>query len=155
MLITGSFPLSLPLPLLLPPSQLLACSSPGFALLSVRLVLSPSTCVRVHSRVRIPQCAPVDILGCLSPLIARRIVCLSVAPVGDPRPLTPMYAAITGRSIHVLADGRRGVLREEMAAYLREDLGLVVAAEAGNNGRLIVRAQALRRWMAGRPPPDS
>ena len=66
-----------------------------------------------------------------------------------------MYAAITGRGNHVLADGRRGVLREEMAAYLREDLGLAAAAAVGNDGVLIVRAQDLRRWMAGRPPPDS
>ena len=55
----------------------------------------------------------------------------------------------------MLADGRRGVLREEMAAYLREDLGLAAAAAAGNDGRLIVRAQDLRHWMTGRPPPDS
>ena len=55
----------------------------------------------------------------------------------------------------MLADGRRGVLREEMAAYLREDLGLAAAAAAGNDGVLIVHAQDIRRWMAGRPPPDS
>ena len=55
----------------------------------------------------------------------------------------------------MLADGRRGVLSEEMAAYLREDLGLVAAAAVVNDGRLIVRAQDLRRWMAGRPLPGS
>ena len=66
-----------------------------------------------------------------------------------------MYAAITGRGNHVLVDGRRGVLREEMAAYLREDLGLAAVAAVGNDGVLILRAQDLRRWMAGRPLPDS
>ena len=66
-----------------------------------------------------------------------------------------MYAAITGRGNHVLADGRRGVLREEMATYLREDLGLTTAPAEGNDGRLIVRAHDLRRWMAARPPSDS
>ena len=62
-----------------------------------------------------------------------------------------MHAGITGRGNHVLA----GVLREEMAANLREDLGLAAAPTAGNDGRLIVRAQDLRRWMAARPPSDS
>ena len=55
----------------------------------------------------------------------------------------------------MLANWRRGVLREEMAAYPREDLGLAAAPAAGNDGRLIVRAQDLRRWMAARPRSDS
>ena len=47
------------------------------------------------------------------------------------------------------------MLREEIAAYLTEDLGLAAALAKGNDGRLIVRAQDLRRWMSSCPPPDT
>ena len=53
----------------------------------------------------------------------------------------------------MLADGRRRVLREEIAAYLTDDLGLAAAPTAGNDGQLLVHAQDLRRWMAAGPPP--
>ena len=65
-----------------------------------------------------------------------------------PRSEAPLNAAITGRGNHVLADGRRGVLREEIAGYLTEDLGLAAAPTAGNDRRLIVCAQDLNCWMA-------
>ena len=53
----------------------------------------------------------------------------------------------------MLQDGRRGVLREEIAAYL-EGIGLPAALATGNDGMLIVRAQDLQRWIASSPPPD-
>ena len=52
----------------------------------------------------------------------------------------------------MLQDGRRGVLREEIASYL-EGLGLPAAPATGNDGRLILRAQDLHRWIASSPPP--
>ena len=52
----------------------------------------------------------------------------------------------------MLQDGRRGVLREEVAAYL-EGLGLPAALASCNDGMLIVRAQDLHRWIASSPPP--
>ena len=52
----------------------------------------------------------------------------------------------------MLQDGRRGVLREEIAAYL-EGLGLPVVLATGNDGRFIVRAQDLQRWIASSPSP--
>ena len=52
----------------------------------------------------------------------------------------------------MLQDGRRGVLREEIAAYL-EGLGLPAASATGNDGRLIVSAQDLHRWIDSSPPP--
>ena len=52
----------------------------------------------------------------------------------------------------MLQDGRRGVLRKEIAAYL-EGLGLPAAFATGNDGRLIVRAQDLHHWIASSPPP--
>ena len=52
----------------------------------------------------------------------------------------------------MLQDGRRRVLREEIAAYL-DGLGLPAAQATGNDGRLIVRAQDLHRWIASSPPP--
>ena len=52
----------------------------------------------------------------------------------------------------MLQDGRRGVLREEIAAYL-EGLGLPAALATGNDGMLIVRAQDLHRWITSSPPP--
>jgi hypothetical protein len=45
---------------------------------------------------------------------------------------------ITGRGKHVLKDGRRGVLREEVTGYLREGLGLEVGLVEGNEGRVEV-----------------
>ena len=50
----------------------------------------------------------------------------------------------------MLQDGRRGVLREEIAAYL-EGLGLPAAPATGNDGMLIVSAQDLHRWIASSP----
>ena len=90
------------------------------------------------------HCPPPLLLACASlcePLLAPAVI--------------PTNVAITGRGNHVLADGRRGVLREEIAAYLTEDLGLAAALAKGNDGRLIVRAQDLRRWMSSCPPPDT
>ena len=52
----------------------------------------------------------------------------------------------------MLQDGRRGVLREEIATYLK-GLGLPAALATGNDGMLVVRAQDLRRWLAASPPP--
>ena len=52
----------------------------------------------------------------------------------------------------MLQDGRRGVLREEITAYL-EALGLPAALAPGNDGMLIVCAQDLHRWIASPPPP--
>ena len=56
----------------------------------------------------------------------------------------------------MLEDGRRGVLREEIAAYLAEPpprgLGLPAAQATGNDGMLIVAARDLRHWIAARPP---
>ena len=52
----------------------------------------------------------------------------------------------------MLQDGRRRVLRKEIAAYL-EGLGLPVALAAGNEGMLIVSAQDLLRWIASSPSP--
>ena len=52
----------------------------------------------------------------------------------------------------MLQDGRRGVLREEMATYL-EGLGLPAALATDNDGMLIVRARDLHRWIASSPPP--
>ena len=55
----------------------------------------------------------------------------------------------------MLEDGRRGVLREEIADYL-VDLGLAAAAAAADNdGRLIVRAHDLRSWIAARCPSSN
>ena len=59
---------------------------------------------------------------------------------------------VAGRGNHVLQDGRRGMLREEIAAYL-EGLGLPAALATGNDGMLVVRAQDLRRWIASSPAP--
>ena len=52
----------------------------------------------------------------------------------------------------MLQDGRRGVLREEIAAYL-EGLGLPAALATGNDGRLIVHAQDLHSWITSSPSP--
>ena len=52
----------------------------------------------------------------------------------------------------MLQDGRRGVLKEEVAAYL-ECLGLPAALATGNDGMLIVSAQDLHRWIASSPTP--
>ena len=52
----------------------------------------------------------------------------------------------------MLQDGRRGVLKEEIAAYL-EGLGLPAALATGNDGMLVLRAQDLHRWIASSPPP--
>ena len=53
----------------------------------------------------------------------------------------------------MLQNGRRGVLREEIAAYL-EGLGLPGVLATDNDGKLIVSAQDLRvhRWIASSPP---
>ena len=50
---------------------------------------------------------------------------------------------ITGRGNHVLADGRRGVLRREVAALLAE-LGVPARPDPGNEGCLVIEAAALR-----------
>ena len=61
-------------------------------------------------------------------------------------------AIVTGRGNHVLADGRRGVLRAEMELFLSEQLGLTVQTVEGNDGMLIVRAANVRRFLqTGRP----
>ena len=52
----------------------------------------------------------------------------------------------------MLQDGRRGVLRKEIATYL-EGLGLPAAQATGNDGRLVLLAQDLHRWIASAPPP--
>ena len=52
----------------------------------------------------------------------------------------------------MLQDGRRGVLRVEIATYL-EGLGLPAALGTNNDGMLVVRAQDLHRWIASSPPP--
>ena len=54
---------------------------------------------------------------------------------------------------HVLQDGRRGVLREEIAAYL-EGLGLPSALAMGNDGMLVLRAQDLHCWITSFPTPS-
>ena len=54
---------------------------------------------------------------------------------------------MAGLGNYVLQDGRRGYLREEIAAYL-EGLGLPAALATGNDGRLTVHAQDLHRWIA-------
>ena len=52
----------------------------------------------------------------------------------------------------MLQDGRWGVLREEIAAYL-EGLGLPAELATGNDGRLVLRAQDLHRWISSFPLP--
>ena len=47
----------------------------------------------------------------------------------------------------MLADGRRGVLRAQMELFLTEQLGLPVQAAEGNDGRLLVWAEDLRRFL--------
>ena len=42
------------------------------------------------------------------------------------------------------------MLREEIAAYL-EGLGLPAGLATGNDGRLVLRAQDLHRWIASSP----
>ena len=59
---------------------------------------------------------------------------------------------VAGRGNHVLQDGRLGVLREEIAAYL-QGLGLPAALAPGNDGRLLLRAQDLHRLIASSPAP--
>ena len=51
----------------------------------------------------------------------------------------------------MLQDGRRGVLREDIVAYL-EGMGLPAALTTGNDGRLVLRAQDLHRSIASSPP---
>ena len=54
----------------------------------------------------------------------------------------------------MLQNGRRGVLREEIAAYL-EGLGLPAALATGNDGMLVLRSQDLHRWIASFPTPPA
>lgn len=58
---------------------------------------------------------------------------------------------MAGRGNHTHADGRRGVLKEEVAAYLVEGLGLPAAPAEDNDGMLMVRAQDLQTWIAAHP----
>ena len=55
-----------------------------------------------------------------------------------------------GRGNHVLADGRRGGLRAEMEQFLLEHLGLPVQTVEGHDGRLIVRAADVTRFLQDR-----
>ena len=53
-----------------------------------------------------------------------------------------------GRGNHILADGRRGVLQKEMAAYLCDGLGLAARPSAGNDGELRLSAAEINGWLA-------
>ena len=53
-----------------------------------------------------------------------------------------------GRGNHILADGRRGVLQKEMAAYLCDGLGLPARLSAGNDGELRLSAAEINGWLA-------
>ena len=53
-----------------------------------------------------------------------------------------------GRGNHILADGRRGVLQKEMAAYLCDVLGLPARPSAGNDGELRLSAAEINGWLA-------
>ena len=53
-----------------------------------------------------------------------------------------------GRGNHILADGRRGVLQKEMAAYLCDGLGLPARPSAGNDGELRLSAAEINGWLA-------
>ena len=53
-----------------------------------------------------------------------------------------------GRGIHILADGRRGVLQREMAAYFCDGLGLPARPSAGNDGELRLSAAEINGWLA-------
>ena len=53
-----------------------------------------------------------------------------------------------GRGNHILADGRRGVLQKEMAAYLCDGLGLPARPSAGNDGQLRLSAAEINGWLA-------
>ena len=55
-----------------------------------------------------------------------------------------------GRGNHILADGRRGVLQKEMAAYLCDGLGLPARPSAGNDGELRLSAAEINDWLASR-----
>ena len=53
-----------------------------------------------------------------------------------------------GRGNHTLADGRKGVLQKEMAAYLCDVLGLPARPSAGNDGELRLSAAEINGWLA-------
>ena len=53
-----------------------------------------------------------------------------------------------GRGNLVLADGRRGVLQKEIAAYLCDVLGLSARPSAGNDGELRLSAAEIDGWLA-------
>ena len=76
----------------------------------------------------------------------------SAVVLAQSSPVCIQVSNLSGQGNHVLQDGRRGVLREEIAAYL-EGLGLPAALATGNDGMLIVRAQDLHRWIASTPAP--
>jgi hypothetical protein len=50
----------------------------------------------------------------------------------------------------VLADGRRGVLRREVADFLNAGLGLAGRAAPLNPGRILLTAGKVAAWVAGR-----
>jgi Smr domain len=83
-------------------------------------------------------------------------LCGSVARTAIGRILTQMRTGecevqdlviITGRGNHVLADGRRGVLLQEVEEHLSVRMGIPARPVASNDGRLILRAGDIKAWL--------
>ena len=97
----------------------------------------------------------IDLHGlCTSVAKAAIVLLLSRSDSGTGR-LGGHLAFVAGRGNHVLADGRRGVLRAEMELFLTEQLGLPVQTVHVNDGMLIVRAVNVAPFLQAGRPGDS
>ena len=72
----------------------------------------------------------------------------SAVVLAQSSPVCIQVSNLSGQGNHVLQDGRRGVLREEIATYL-EGLGLPAAPATGND-RMLPKTST-----AGSPPPNT